>query len=136
MRKLIVLLFCLFPTLAWSQQLPYPPGSAPVTISTTATIGAFSVILPAVTGRTTYLCGFIVSSAGTTTGLAAAGTITGTISGTLNFTYAFVSSGQGLLGMSLPNCIPASGQNQTITISVPAGSTGTVASLFAWGFQL
>jgi hypothetical protein len=113
----------------------YPSGSLPITASTTGTTGALSVTLGASSAQTTYICGYLVTSGGTTTALAVAGTITGTISGTLNFTYIFASSGQGLLGVAFPICIPANNTNTAIVVNVPGGGTATVASLFAWGYR-
>lgn len=139
MRELCLALIaaCLMHTTpAPAQQLPYPPGAAPILNSTTGTTGAVTVTLPAAPGRFTYLCGFFGTSAGTTAGLAAAGTITGVVGGPANFTYAYVSSGQGLLGAALTNCLPSSAQNTAIVVTIPGGGAGTVVSLFAWGFQL
>lgn len=107
----------------------------PVTASVTATTGAFSVTLPAAASKYTYLCGFVITSAGTTAAAVATVTTTGTISGSLNYVYTFVSAGQGVLGVSIPGCIVSSGQNQAIQISVGAGGAGTTAALNAWGYQ-
>jgi hypothetical protein len=140
MRKLLAFLFCLLSSPSWAQvgAAPlYPAGAAPLTAATTATTGAMTVTLGGVPGRTTYICGWHITSAGTTAGIAVAATITGIITvGTLPLTYAFVSSGQGFLAAALPLCIPASGQNTQIVVTVPGGGAGTTASLFAWGFQL
>ena len=115
---------------------PAPQGAqvSPITASTTATTGAFSATLTGVANRFTYICGFVVTSAGTTTAATVNVTISGTVSGTMNFAYVFVSSGQGLLGVALPGCIVSSAQNTSITVSVPAGGTGTTGALSVWGY--
>lgn len=140
MRKLLLALALLLVGPAAAQvPLTWPPLQSgqviPLTASATATTGAFSATLTSQAGKTAYLCGFVVTSAGTTAALVVNATITGTVSGTMNFAYAFVSSGQGLLGASLgPGCIAASGLNTNIVINVPAGGAGTTAALSAWGF--
>jgi len=53
---------------------------------------------------------------------------------TMNFTYVFVSSGQGVLGVAFPGCLVASAANTNIVVNTPAGGAGTVGSVSAWGF--
>ena len=107
-----------------------------ITASAVATTGAFSAALGAVAGTTNYICGFVITSGGSGTASVVNATATGTISGTLNFAYVFPSSGQGILGVAFPQCIAATGQDTAITVSVPAGGTGTTAALSVWGYQL
>ncbi len=52
----------------------------------------------------------------------------------LNFEYAFVSSGQGILGVAFPGCISSSAVNTSIVVNVPAGGAGTVGAVNAWGY--
>lgn len=108
---------------------------ASVSASTTATTLSFSASLPATPNKTNILCGFVITSGGTTTAAVVNGTITGAASGTMNFAYVFPSTGQGLLGVALPQCIQASAPNTAITVSVPAGGAGTTAALSMWGYQ-
>lgn len=112
-----------------------PAGSTAITNSNTGTTAAVSATLAGVSGKTTYICGFTITSGGTTAALAQNATVAGTISGTMNFTYVDVSSGQGLLGIAFPICLPASGQNTSIVVTAPAGGTGTVAAVSTWGYQ-
>ena len=107
-----------------------------ITESTTATTGTLTTAFPAVSGRTNYICGFVITSGGTTSALVVNATVTGTITGTLNFQYVFPSSGQGVLGVAFPQCIIASASNSAITVSVPGGGTGTNAALSIWGYKL
>lgn len=115
---------------------PFPQGGQPnnLTASATFTTGTSSATLTGAAGRWTYLCGFTVTSAGTSAATAGTVTVTGTVSGTLNFTYVFVSSGQGILGIAFPGCISSSAVNTSIVVNVPAGGTGTVGSVSAWGY--
>jgi hypothetical protein len=137
-RILLGLLIVLAPLYAIAQNIVgYPPGAEPITASATGTTGAVAATLSAVSGRTTYICGFAATSGGTTTPTAADLTITGTVSGTLHFTY--VSGGattQGALGVPFPQCIPASAPNTAIVVTQPAGGTGTgAAATTTWGYH-
>jgi hypothetical protein len=105
-----------------------------LTASTTATTGAFSASLTPAAGKTASFCGFVITSGGTTTAEVVNVTVAG-LGATLNYAYVFPSSGQGVLGIALPQCIPASAPNTAITVSVPAGGTGTTAALTVWGNQ-
>jgi hypothetical protein len=118
-----------------STGITIPNGAQPVTNSATGTTAAVVATLPASVTRTTYICGFVISSGGTTSAAVGSATVAGTIGGTLNFTYVDVSSGQGLLGVAFPQCIPGSAVNTTIVVTAPAGGAGTVAAVSAWGYQ-
>lgn len=142
MRKLAIALLLSLLVGPASAQLPstaqIPIGGQPAQLvqSTTGTTGATSVTLTGIPGKFTYICGFTITSAGTTAGIAVTATITGTVN-TMNFIYAFVSTGQGILGVALgPGCMttPATGGN--IVLSVPAGGAGTVVAVTAWGYAL
>jgi hypothetical protein len=133
-KLLIAALFTIFPLAAADSATTTTPIN--VTASATATTGSFSASLAAVQNKTNYICGFVITSGGTTTAAVVNVTATGTISGTLNYAYVFPSSGQGVLGVAFPQCIIASGQNTAITVIVPAGGTGTNAALSVWGYRL
>ena len=106
------------------------------TASATATTGSFSATLSAVVGRTNYLCGFIITSGGSSAASVVGVTVTGTIGGTMNYSYVFPTTGQGGLGVAFPQCVIASASNTAITVTVPGGGTGTSASLSMWGYVL
>ena len=118
------------------QTMNIPAGSqvSPLTVSTTGTTGPISATLTGAANRWTYICGFVITSGGTTSALTANATIAGTISGTMNFTYIFVSAGQGLLGVAFPGCITSSAVNTNIVVTVPGGGAGTTAAVTAWGY--
>lgn len=115
---------------------PFPQGAQTnnLTASTDFTTGASSATLTGASGRFTYICGFVVTTAGTTVATLGKVTITGTVSATMNFTYAFVSSGQGVLGVAFPGCISSSATNTNIVVNTPAGGAGTVGSVTVWGY--
>lgn len=116
---------------------PAPQGAQtiPITVSATGTTTGVTITLPAVSGKTTYICGMVATSAGSGTASVVNLTVSG-LPNTLNFTYIYVSSGQGLLGWAIPNCIPASAPNTAIVITLPAGGvTTTQTALSAWGYQ-
>ena len=142
MKKLALVFLALLALTGLAQaQLPitFPaPQGQPVavTCSSTGTTGAITCTLAAVANKRTYICGFVVSSGGTTGALVDTVTVAGTVGGTMSYRFVFVSAGQGLLGVAYgPTCISSSAVNTAIVVSVPAGGTGTLVAANAWGFQ-
>lgn len=135
---LLLALFCLLGVAQAQVVTVWPPPQGaqviPLTASTTGTTGAVAATLTGAAGKFTYICGFTMTSAGTTAATLGNATITGTVTGTLNFTYAFVSSGQGLLGVAFPGCITSSAVNTNIVVNMPAGGAGTTVAVSAWGY--
>jgi hypothetical protein len=149
MRAILALLLALITTSALAQQsnwwggsasgTGYPTNSIPVTASAVGTVAAVIATLPAAVGKTTFICGFSMTSGGSTAAVTGLGTIVGTISGTLNFAYvAPIAGTQGRLIVSFaPVCVPASAQNTAIVVTQPAAGAGTVeAAVSTWGYQL
>jgi hypothetical protein len=117
----------------------YPINSTPITASTVGTVAAVVATLPAAVGKTTFICGFSMTSGGNTAAVTGLGTIVGTIGGTLNFAYvAPIAGTQGRLIVNFaPVCVPASAQNTAIVVTQPAAGAGTVeAAVSTWGYQL
>jgi len=114
---------------------PFPEGAQTNNLvkSVDFTTGATSISFTGVSGKWTYICGFVVTTGATTAATTGKVTVTGTLE-TMNYTYVFVSSGQGILGIAWPGCISSSAANTTITVNVPAGGAGTVGSVSAWGY--
>jgi hypothetical protein len=95
--------------------------------------------LAAALGKVTYICGFSITSAGSTAAAVVSPTIANIVTGTMTFTYATV------VGVTLANaplviafnpCISGSTPNTAVAVSMPslgAGNTNTTVS--AWGFQ-
>src|SRR6266403_775092 len=142
MKKLwlaLGLLLCLGLAPAQAQVVttkPFPEGGQTnnLTNSATFTTGTSSATLTGAAGRFTYICGFVVSSAGTTAATLGVITITGTVGGTMNFEYAFVATGQGIFGIAFPGCISSSAANTSAVVNTPAGGAGTVGPVTAWGY--
>lgn len=121
-------------------QAPLPVQGVQITASSGNVAAATATAtLAAATGKVTYICGFSITSSGSTGALAVSPTVTGTVTGTMTFTYTSVA------GATLPNaplvvpfrdCISASAPNTAIVVSMPtlgAGNTNTTVN--AWGYQ-
>lgn len=112
----------------------------PVYNTTTLASGATAnVALPAALGKTTYLNGFYVSVAHTTTGTAA-GQVTVSLDGGttvhMNYTIAVSTAYPGLVNMDFPDPIPAKAPNTTIVVTSPLLSAAGTGSITAFGYQL
>lgn len=118
------------------QTSAYPAGSTPATISATGTTGATVATLAAVTGKTTFLCGFTIRANAT-----AAATGTATVAGVITATMSFVqwtaalASGIGVVEHTFSPCIPASAVSTTIVITSAAPGAGGTVSVAGWGYQ-
>lgn len=137
MRKLLLAL-CLIPTLAWAQvpfQFPAPPAPRvyPLTAATSGTNTTLTAVISGNIATFDYLCGFIATSAGTSTVTVANITVTG-ITTPLLFIYDYPNPGQGLLGVAFPSCISAATKGQGITVTMGAGDSVSQEALSAWGF--
>lgn len=91
-------------------------------------------------GKVTHICGFSITSTGSTAAAVVSATVTGLTGGTATFTYATVAgatlSNQPLV-VTFTQCIPASDANTAIVVTLPAlGLGNTNATVNAWGFRL
>lgn len=118
----------------------YPIGATPVTNSANVAASAAVATLPGVQGKTTFICGAQFTGSGATTALVVNATISGVISGTMNYTYVATA---GVLLVDQPiavsffPCIPASGLNTAIVVTLPSlGAGNTNAAVSAQGYQL
>lgn len=100
--------------------------------------GTATATLAAVSGWTTYICGFSITSSGSTGALVVSPTVTGLNGGTLTFTYtsiAGVALANAPLVVPFSPCQPATAQNVAIVVSMPSLGTGnTNATVNAWGY--
>jgi hypothetical protein len=124
---------------------PFVAGApcTPVTASATGTTGAVVATLPAVAGKTAYICGFYYTGTNATAANTATSvTITGTITATMTFGFPTLAA-----AATVPNtipideefipCIAASGLNTAIAVNGPAlGAGSTQATVTAWGYYL
>lgn len=124
---------------------PFASGApcTPITATATGTTGAVVATLPAVAGKTTYICGFYytgtnATAANTTTSV----TVTGVIGGTMSFGFPTLAA-----AATVPNtipideefipCVAASAINTAIAVNGPAlGAGATQATVTAWGYYL
>lgn len=96
--------------------------------------------LPGAAGKTTFLTGFEVTAAGSTAALVVLVTVAGVLGGTKTYVFVFpagaaVAATPLLVEFHRP--VPASGLNQAITVTLPAGGAGNLnAAVTAHGFQL
>lgn len=129
-------------------QGPYPSNfttgvaATPITASSgnVAAATATATLAAGGAGKTTYICGFQITSAGSTAAAVVNPTIANLITGTMTFTYATVAgvtlANQNLIIPFNP-CVPANAANTTIVVSMPSlGAGNTNATVSAWGFQL
>lgn len=102
--------------------------------------GVATATLAGAAAKTTYLCGFSITSSGSTGALVVSPTVANTITGTMTFSYttvAGVTLANATLNMQFNPCIPANGTNVTVPVSLPSlGAGNTNATVNAWGYQL
>lgn len=138
MKKLLLALWLLAPAFALAQQpivfpAPSSPQSFPLTKGTSGTNTTLTVTLSGNVQTFDYICGFVATSAGTSTVTVANITITG-IQSALTFTYDYPNPGQGLLGVAFPGCLSSPTKGQGITVTMGPGDTLSQQSLSAWGY--
>ena len=120
------------------QVAPIPQGAqiAVVTSSTTGTTGSVNAGILGAANKWTYVCGFTVTSGGTTSATTGTAQLSGTTSSNMNFTYVYPAAGaQGVLGVAFPGCIAARAINTPIYVSVTAGGAGTAVNVNLWGYR-
>jgi hypothetical protein len=111
-------------------------AAAPITASATGTTGATTATLAGVSSKTTFICGFTITS-DATAALAGSATVTGTITGTMNYIQNVGgATAAGILTQSFAPCIPASTTNTGIAVNSVAAGTGGNTAVTAWGYQL
>jgi len=115
----------------------YPSNSTPITASATGTTASVSASLAAASGKTTYICGWMIS-ADATTPIVGSMTITGTITGTLTQRQSVGTAPLTITTSPTPYqpCIPASAPDTAIAVNSVAASTGGNTAVNVWGYQL
>jgi hypothetical protein len=114
---------------AFAQTSGVPTGAI-ITGNATGSTSAVIGTLAGVANKTTYICGFSVSSTGT----AAVSPIT--VAGIVGSSMVFqnLSAGAGILQQAFYPCVPASAPNTAITITTTADGTATAVNVNSWGF--
>jgi hypothetical protein len=121
-------------------QVPSAPGVDITASSGNVAAATATATLAAATGKVTYICGFAITSSGSTAAAVVSPTITNLVTGTLTFTYTTVA------GVTLANaplivpfttrCLPANAPNTAIVVSMPSlGAGNTNTTVDAWGYQ-
>lgn len=118
------------------------PGNAtaaavPVTATATGTTAATVATIPAVSGKTAFICGFTITADATALAVGTA-VVSGTISGSLSYLQGIsaVTSGAGNLTQSFNPCVPASAANTAIVVTSAAAGTGGNTIVNAQGYYL
>jgi hypothetical protein len=101
--------------------------------------GVATATLSGTTGKVTYICGFAITSSGSTAAAVVNATVNFVAGGTLTFPYATVA-GAALanqpLVVAFSPCLSATAPNTAVAVSMPslgAGNTNTAVN--AWGYQ-
>ena len=117
------------------------PAAATAVMNSSGNVAASAAVatLPGVAGKTTFICGFTMSSSGSTGALVVSPTIAGVVSGTMTYTYTTIAGAtlaNPVLSNNFSPCLPASAANTAIVVTLPSlGGGNTNATTVAWGFQ-
>ena len=111
----------------------YPIGATAITGNATGSTGAVVGTLAGVSGKTTYICGVLISAIGGTATIGPI-TIAGLITSSMVLQLASSATGTTLVAPFNP-CIPASAANTAITITTTADGTATAVGVNSWGYQ-
>jgi len=119
----------------------YSSTATPITASSgNVANAAATATLAAAAGKTTYITGFQITSAGATAAAVVNYTITGLAGGTLTGTYvcnAGVTSANFPISVPFVPPVPAAAQNTAIVVTLPAlGAGNTNATVSAQGIQI
>ena len=143
-RIALALIACLWASLAAAQSpLFIPPDSAAtrmtVNAAATGTTAGATATLPAVQGKTTFICGFSVTPGSATAAITINVTVTGPAS-TFTYSVGAPATAVGVTGAALLQnftpCVAASAMNTTIAVAAGAlGAGGVNQDVNVWGFQ-
>jgi|SRR6185312_4072436 len=119
-----------------SQNFDVSPGT-PVAASATAGSGAqCQVTLPAAAGMTTYIATMLITGDAVASVVSTAVTIDGVIGGPLNYRLVETVSAGSCIAKTFIPALPASAQNQAITVTVASVGGGGTIAVEATGWQL
>jgi hypothetical protein len=144
-RIALALLACLWASLAFGQQgtpfIPADSSSERVAIANSSgnvAAGTATATLPLITGKTSYLCGWSITSTGSTATAIVSPTVTNVQGGTQTYTYvtvAGVAAANAQLNITYTPCLPANAAANAPTVTLPSlGAGNTNATVNAWGY--
>jgi hypothetical protein len=110
-------------------------GAGVITGNAAGTTGAVVGTLTAATGKTTYICGFNVSTVGGTapsSPIIVAGLVG---SSQVYQTPVNATGGQIIVTQNFNPCIPASATNTAITVTTTAATGATAVDVNSWGYR-
>lgn len=110
-------------------------SAAQITGNAAGTTGAVVGTLTGAVNKTTYICGFDVSSVG---GTAPSGPITlaGLIGSSMVYQVPInATGGQILVSRTFFPCLPASAVNTSITVTTTAAAGATAVNVNSWGYR-
>lgn len=110
----------------------FPAASTPISGNATGTTGSVVGTLAAAAGKTTYICGFNVSTIGGTASLDPI--VAGLIGSSQNYIQTSATA-PGMLSQSFNPCMPASAANTAITVTTSAAAGATKVTVNSWGYQ-
>lgn len=107
-----------------------PAGGGPqVGARASGTTTGVTATLPAVVGKTNYVCGFSVSADGT--GPVSPITVTGLVGGSMIFRAVTAPTN---FTQTFTPCISASGPNASNSVATTADATATAVNVAVWGY--
>lgn len=113
----------------------FPTSATAITISSTGTTGAVAAALAAAASKTTYICGFSITS-DAVAGLSGNATVAGIITGTMTYIQGVgVAPAVASTTQTFNPCVPSSTTNTAITVTSAAAGTGGTTAVNAWGYQ-
>lgn len=114
-------------------------GKTPSVAGNVGAAAQITATLPAVAGRTTYLCGFYVDGLGATAGSVIEVSVAGCLGGTFTRKITIPAGATVAitpLQMDFTMPIPSSAVNTAIVVTVPTfGAGNTNAVVRAWGYS-
>lgn len=118
---------------------PYGPSGLPINavqvfVNATGTTAATTASMPAVAGKTNYLCGFNIDTTAASAAFVGPG-LTGLLGGTLSiFMGVTVSPVVSSYVKTFTPCLPASAVNTAITLTTGAAGTSGFTAATVWGY--
>ena len=113
---------------------PAIAGSAVIASQTGAAAALVTATMPAVSGKTNYVTGVIITSTNPASTVSGAVTITGLAGGTITLQFTESSTLGGNLQVFFTVAQPAATQNLAVSINVPAITSGGAVSATLLGF--